>query len=541
MRALEADPQALAEFVQRYAPTTTTTYEPDTEPPPDYDEAAAQPLHDRATRELPDRLKTFWVDGMIPDGYPSRSEACIAIVVTLAALGFSECEAFLACQHNAHVWQRCLDARKGREARAAALLWSDVRRGVKFETEHPRGPSKPEDFDDLPAGEVPSGEVKPSVTRKRSTRKLVHVRELADPTPIDWLVKSYIEHETLCILFGEPASGKSFIALDLAVAVARGADWNGKRTKQGGVVYVAGEGHKGIGRRLQAAALRHDFDLPALPMHVSRTAIPFTKADAVFALCDEILALELLEDLQLRLVIIDTLRRNFGSGDENSTKDMAAFIEACAYLQRTLRCTVLVAHHTGHGDKDRERGSSVITGDFDARYQIVKAQPLSLLRCLKLKDAPAPDPLSFALDTVDLGYTDEDGDPITSAVPVWHAAAANADRIAVFDRPRIPRSTATLLRVLTDMLGEDASSVQAPIDAQEQGATRAVQRTPLVEELIARGISRSDEKGSAMRVIRSTLHAATKVDKWVGCTDDGAYYWLTSAGLGALRDDDCPV
>jgi RecA-family ATPase len=53
-------------------------------------------------------------------------------------------------------------------------------------------------------------------------------------------------------VFGDPGSGKTFIALNVAASVATGIAWNGQNVKQGSGFYIAGEGFSGISRRLAA-------------------------------------------------------------------------------------------------------------------------------------------------------------------------------------------------------------------------------------------------------------------------------------------------
>ena len=67
-----------------------------------------------------------------------------------------------------------------------------------------------------------------------------------------WLIKSHLEVESIAMIFGAPACAKSFLAMDIAFCVAIGIDWNGNSTKQGGVIYLAGEGHNGISKRFKA-------------------------------------------------------------------------------------------------------------------------------------------------------------------------------------------------------------------------------------------------------------------------------------------------
>lgn len=51
--------------------------------------------------------------------------------------------------------------------------------------------------------------------------------------------------------------GKTFLALSIALSIAAGHDWCGKRTKSGSVHYVAAEGLSGLRLRVQAYQGKH--------------------------------------------------------------------------------------------------------------------------------------------------------------------------------------------------------------------------------------------------------------------------------------------
>ena len=88
----------------------------------------------------------------------------------------------------------------------------------------------------------------------RQTFPFSHVKELIKGMrPIRWLVKGFLEMDSLSLMFGEPGCGKSFVAIDLACCVATGHSWHGKAIKRpGSVFYIAGEGFNGLSRRLMA-------------------------------------------------------------------------------------------------------------------------------------------------------------------------------------------------------------------------------------------------------------------------------------------------
>jgi len=115
------------------------------------------------------------------------------------------------------------------------------------------------------------------------------------------------------------------------------------------------------------------------------------------------------------LIVLDTLARCFGGGDENSTQDMSRFVSACDAIRRGYGCTMLVVHHTGHADKNRARGAIALKAALDAEYRVANNGNL-LLTATKMKDAETPQPVAMELVTVDLpGIVDEYGNPVTSA------------------------------------------------------------------------------------------------------------------------------
>ena len=65
------------------------------------------------------------------------------------------------------------------------------------------------------------------------------------------------------------------------------------------------------------------------------------------------------------LVVIDTLARNFGGGNENATQDMNLFITNLDRLKAEFGCTVLVVHHTGKDAAKKERGNTALRGASD--------------------------------------------------------------------------------------------------------------------------------------------------------------------------------
>jgi len=66
-------------------------------------------------------------------------------------------------------------------------------------------------------------------------------RATLTPPPV-FMIADYLIENSFAVLYGPPASFKSFLAIDWALSVAHGRDWNGRPTAQGAVVYLAMEG-----------------------------------------------------------------------------------------------------------------------------------------------------------------------------------------------------------------------------------------------------------------------------------------------------------
>jgi hypothetical protein len=110
------------------------------------------------------------------------------------------------------------------------------------------GPASAEDFD---AVEPPSAEQQ---AKKPMRFQVVPAAEFAARPPPQWIVKGVVPQAELMVIYGESTAGKTFVALDLAAAIARGVPWRGRKVKQRRVVYVCAEGQGGFQMRLRGYA-----------------------------------------------------------------------------------------------------------------------------------------------------------------------------------------------------------------------------------------------------------------------------------------------
>jgi hypothetical protein len=106
---------------------------------------------------------------------------------------------------------------------------------------------------------------------------------------------------------------------------------------------------------------------------------------------------------QPRLIIIDTLARNFGEGNESLAQDMSAFVRGCDDLRSGFPgVTVLVVHHPGKDQRRGARGSVALKGAADAEFALARKEDHCTLTNEKQKDGEEAKPISLELARVKL-------------------------------------------------------------------------------------------------------------------------------------------
>ena len=234
-----------------------------------------------------------------------------------------------------------------------------------------------------------------------SAFQFVSVADLKYRAP-EYIVDELFEAETLGLIFGDPGCGKSFLAVDIALSVASGTPFHGRSVKQGSVFFIAGEGHNGLARRFKAWSMARDVGLDGVPLFKSERAAQFLDKASAVAVAEAV-AILAEQHGKPALIIIDTLARNFGAGDENNTKDMSEFVVAIDDLKAKFPgSAVIIVHHSGHASKERARGAMALKGALDTEYRVEKEGAAMKLVNTKMKDAEPPQDLFFTFEQVDL-------------------------------------------------------------------------------------------------------------------------------------------
>jgi len=222
---------------------------------------------------------------------------------------------------------------------------------------------------------------------------------LINMPPVSWAVgdgdQGLITAHGLSMIYGAPGSGKSFITLDMALCQAHGIEWQGMPTKQGDVLYIAGEGVGGLGSRVKAWKMSHGLGASG-HFHMLPLAVNFRDQADVEKLMRSVERL----DRQWSCIYVDTLARALLGADENSAQEAGLAVAAADALKHAFECAVVFVHHSGKNSDRGARGSSAILGAVDASIAVVKDEETVTMRIEKQKDAEMIDDIVMIMEPV---------------------------------------------------------------------------------------------------------------------------------------------
>lgn len=234
----------------------------------------------------------------------------------------------------------------------------------------------------------------------------------------DWLVEDIMFCGDVGMVYGASGSGKSFLAVHMGLSIARGVPFLGKDTRKGGVIYQAGEGGKGLVKRLRAYKQEHRvFD--NLPFVLLPARVDLFSGDGdVQRFIEECNAWRGVLSEPLSLIVIDTFSTASPGANENASEDMSRLIRAGEDINKATGAALMWVHHKNAAG-DRERGHTSLRANIDTAIEVTRDEETKIrtARLAKLKDGDDGLKLTFDLQSVTLGAYD-DGKPITSCVVV---------------------------------------------------------------------------------------------------------------------------
>lgn len=299
---------------------------------------------------------------------------------------------------------------------------------------------------------------------------------LTDPD-VPYLVRGILPRRGVAAIYGPPASGKTFIAMDLIFSLASGvAHWFLIPMKAAKVAYIALEGQGGIKKRIDAWQRHNGIDLGDT-VQVWEECFRLDDPRDIDELAQEAIALL----GKGCVIVIDTLAQSMAGFDENSSADMGAAIGGAQRLASLVEGLVILIHHSGKDPTKGMRGHSSLLGAVDASIEVNPKPGGRSWKVRKSKDGEAGQEFDFDLHYVGLG-TDADGQPVGSCVvrQTVHSQAPKlrpvkgAHRIAVMTK---------LLAIMGNGIGEldfeAAAALVAPDLAVETKRQRTVAKSTI--------------------------------------------------------------
>jgi len=242
---------------------------------------------------------------------------------------------------------------------------------------------------------------------------------MADPP--SWRVEGLLPERGVGVLVGGEGSGKTFLAVDLCMAIANGTAYaNNFHTTQGRVLYAAAEDKLGVGSRFVAHHQNSG---------LSVDNITLWQGISLADLAD----IEYLEQSgeRFQFVVIDTLSKATPRLDENDNSAMASAIGRAYQLSAIWNAFVLLVAHSGKEASKGIRGASSLTANVDTILKVTattrgKKVGLSLI---KQKAGPEGATLNFSLEPAEI-KNPQTGE-LTSSLVAKPASRSAADLIRI--------------------------------------------------------------------------------------------------------------
>lgn len=251
--------------------------------------------------------------------------------------------------------------------------------------------------------------------------------------PVKFLIRDWIQENTVSLIVGPSNSGKSAVVLDMLCTMAAESSpyesdhtmWVNQKAKRRNILYIAGEGIDGVTNRVAAWEEQHGRQV-GKHMIFKEEAFKFQSPESSWYRLGESII-----NNNIDVVVFDTLAMMMTGMEENSNDDMGQVVAWLQNLQVNTGATIILIHHTTKSTENvTPRGASALTGavasqvlvqkrdmetlDEDTRERF-KSEYITPIRVsvTKQKDGKYPDDLDLTLVPVPVPpRLDEDGNEL---------------------------------------------------------------------------------------------------------------------------------
>lgn len=279
--------------------------------------------------------------------------------------------------------------------------------------------------------------------------RVLTLADAASAPPRQYLLRGLVAPGELSVWWGAPKCGKSFLLLRLAYGLALGVGmWGRSATGSWRVLYVAAEGEGGFAARLLALSDAMGDAGDAFRYIAGRVTVGPPAEDL-----DDVISAAV--DMRADLIVLDTLARTFGNGDENAAQGMGGFVTSVDRLREHTGAHVAIIHH-GTKNGESSRGSGALLGAADLIVKVARGtgegEPNDATVEAAKDDADGA-VLPFRLRVVDLAPA-EDGTERKTCIA--EEAEGEGRRCAT-----LPQAARTALRYLADLITVEGEALPA--------------------------------------------------------------------------------
>lgn len=322
------------------------------------------------------------------------------------------------------------------------------------------------------------------VVRPRTPLPLLYLDQIAPVLDGSDFVQGVLMEGSAVVIYGESTAGKTFFTTDLALRVAAGMRWNGRRVDQAGVVYVAMEGGTGFRNRVHAFMVEHQLEGVLLPFAAIPASVNLLDADADMGrLLDAIEAAAQHMGLPVKLVVLDTLSRAMAGGNENDSADMGQLVRHIDLVRERSGACVLAVHHSVKDSSKGARGHSLLRAALDTEIE-VRADDDTGIRTatvVKQREMAKGDTFTFTLKSHLIG-TNRHGEDVTTAVVVPGDGDQGGERTSA-----LTPDERGWLKDVASFFDDPARGVEGVRPSPGSGVVRGATRAEIRAWLIDRG------------------------------------------------------
>lgn len=360
-----------------------------------------------------------------------------------------------------------------------------------------------------------------------------------------YVIDGWITTGDKSVIGGASLSGKSFLAIHMAMCIATGRDFYGcKVMRPGLVIYQAGEGGRGIKKRFRAWRDTFGAEGHRTPIYIQTSRIDIHAADGdIAAYIEEVKAISRHYNMPVVALFVDTLAKASGAADENSSRDMGAVMGNIDKIADALPgCHVSLVHHLNAGGT-KLRGHTSVYAGVDQVILVAKEEDengvktkISTAKLDKQKDDEDGATIRFEIVQIEIGHRPADGKPITSCVTLPAGQAVEARSSARKERTAsLTDDQANIYTALQDALAEHGvppppvlklpKSIAKVVTVKEwYEAYRAV--TSKEDAAVRQAMARASDKFVRLRIMG-------RINPWV---------WVTNRPVGQVaRSGETPA